>query len=212
MPGARFSRILIMPTSIKRFQANGKDNKYDGFGALGNGGSNANLHTPDWVDLGGGLGTAFADSVAFGNHYGCAIHDAGSLKCWGKNGYGQVGDGTTTDRNAPVAISLGTGRTAEAVAVHGAHTCAILDDDSVKCWGDDTWGDLGNGAGVTHSTSPPSTSVNFGTGRAAVALDIGMDHSCAIQLLQHVSATIKGHNACKHTCSLICRIPCLALV
>ena len=110
---------------------------YDNFGALGNGGTNFNEQTPHWVDLGTGL---TADSVAFGNHYGCAVLNDGSLKCWGRNDQGELGDGTTTDRNTPVAISLGTGRTAKAIAVHNAHTCAILDDDSVKCWGDDTWG------------------------------------------------------------------------
>ena len=122
----------------------------DNFGALGNGGTNLERTNPT---LGGPRTGLTADSVAFGNHYGCAVLNDGSLND-DRNDEGQLGDGTTTDRNTPVAISLGTGRTAKAIAVHNAHTCTILDDDSVRCWGDDTWGDLGNGVGVTHSTSP----------------------------------------------------------
>ena len=162
----------------------------DQWGAQGNGpSSNANLHSPSWVDLGTGL---TADSVAYGNHFGCAILNDGSLKCWGKNAYGQVGDGTTTNKHSPVAIGLGTGRTAEAVAVHNAHTCVILDDGSVKCWGEDAYGELGNGAGVTDSTSPPSTTVDLGTGRTAVALDVGADHTCAV--LDNGSLTCWGRD------------------
>ncbi|MGB2363243.1 MAG: RCC1 domain-containing protein, partial [Candidatus Poseidoniaceae archaeon] len=150
---------------------------YDNWGALGDGGPpNSNQHAPVWIDLGTGL---TAESVAYGNHYGCAVLNDGSLKCWGYNSNEQVGDGTTLDRHSPVAIGLGTGRTAEAVALHNAHTCAILDDGSVKCWGDDTYGELGNGAGVGDSASP-STTVDLGTGRTAVALDVGTDHTCAV--------------------------------
>ena len=162
---------------------------YDGYGALGNGGVNSNRHTPTWVDLGTGLTT---DSVTFGNHYGCAVLSDSSVKCWGKNTWGQVGDGTVADKSSPVSIGLGTGRTAEAVAVHNAHTCALLDDGSVKCWGDDSYGELGNGAGVTDSTSPPSTTVDLGTGRTAVALDVGSDHTCAV--LDNGSLTCWGRD------------------
>ncbi len=149
----------------------------DQWGAQGNGlASNSNLQSPSWVDLGAGL---TAESVAFGQHYGCAVLSDGSLKCWGKNDDGQIGDGTSADKHSPVAVSLGAGRTADAVAMGNAHTCALLDNGSVQCWGDDTWGDLGNGAGVTDRLSP-SEYVDFGAGRTAVALDVGTDHSCAV--------------------------------
>ncbi|DAC19080.1 MAG TPA: hypothetical protein HA276_00610, partial [Candidatus Poseidoniaceae archaeon] len=149
----------------------------DNWGAQGNGlASNSNLQSPSWVDLGAGL---TAESVAFGQHYGCAVLSDGSLKCWGKNDDGQIGDGTSEDKHSPVAVSLGAGRTADAVAMGNAHTCALLDNGSVQCWGDDTWGDLGNGAGVTDRLSP-SEYVDFGAGRTAVALDVGTDHSCAV--------------------------------
>ena len=128
------------------------------------------------MDLGTGL---TADSVAYGNHYGCAVLNDSSLKSGEKRLDKSVTE-PRCDKSSPVSIGLGTGRTAEAVAVHNAHTCALLDDGSVKCWGDDSYGELGNGAGVTDSTSPPSTTVDLGTGRTAVALDVGADHTCAV--------------------------------
>ena len=60
----------------------------------------------------------------------------------------RLGYGDTTQRNAPEAtavVNLGAGRTAKAVSAGSAHTCAILDDDTLKCWGYNNWGQLGYG-------------------------------------------------------------------
>ena len=95
--------------------------------------SNTDKNTPVSVSLGTGR-TAVA--VSAGRYHTCAILDDGSLKCWGYDYFGQLGDGgTNTDKNTPVSVSLGTGRTAVAVSAGGYHTCAILDDGSLKCWG-----------------------------------------------------------------------------
>ena len=101
----------------------------------------------------------------------------------GAGQYGQLGDGgSNTDTNAPssTAINLGTGRTAVAVAAGDHHTCAILDNGDLKCWGRDNYGQLGDGGSNTDTNAPSSTAINLGTGRTAVAVYAGSHHTCAI--------------------------------
>ena len=95
------------------------------------------LHPPPSTSARGRTAVA----VSAGGSHTCAILDNGDLKCWGMDNYGQLGDGgSNTNTNAPssTAINLGTGRTAVAVAAGDHHTCAILDNGDLKCWGWDT--------------------------------------------------------------------------
>ena len=122
----------------------------------------------------GGSGSSFAyanNKVANGADHSCAILDNGDLKCWGSDQYGQLGDGgTNTDTNAPssTAIDLGTGRTAVAISAGGQHTCAILDNGDLKCWGYDYYGQLGDGGTNTNTNAPSSTAIDLGTGRTCL--------------------------------------------
>jgi alpha-tubulin suppressor-like RCC1 family protein len=103
----------------------------------------------------------------------------GSAKCWGYNDALQLGNGTRTETNTPGApINLGTGRTATAITTGELHTCAILDDGTVKCWGSNFEGQLGNGN--TDNTGTPSNPLNLGIGRTATAITAGSRHTCAI--------------------------------
>ena len=126
-----------------------------------------------------------------------AILDDGSVSCWGDNDYGQIGDGTTTDRNTPTQTSsLGTDRTAVAISAGFRHTCAILDDGSVSCWGwnnngVDGGGQLGDGTTTDHST--PTQTSTLGTDRTAIAIAAGGDHTCAI--LDDGSVSCWGNNS-----------------
>ena len=133
------------------------------------------------IDLGTGR-TAVA--VSAGMHHTCAILDNGELKCWGRDNYGQLGDGggsTTITAPSSTAIDLGTGRTAVAVSARGDNTCAILDNGELKCWGGDNYGALGNGPTSTgNQQSPSSTPVDLGIGRTAVALDSSGMTTCVI--------------------------------
>ena len=156
---------------------------YDHRGALGDGGTtNTNTDAPSStaIDLGTGR-TAVA--VSAGHYHVCAILDNGDLKCWGNDLDGQLGDGgSNTDTNAPSsnAIDLGPGRTAVEVSAGSGVTCAILDNGDLKCWGDNWYGQVGNGGGRGDVTSPPSTAINLGTGRTAVAVSAGADFVCAL--------------------------------
>ena len=131
--------------------------------------------------------------VALGRDHTCAVLDNGAVKCWGANDYGQLGVGSTTTLgdgpgemgdNLP-AVNLGSGLTATAIAAGNQHTCALLNNGRVKCWGLGADGRLGYGDTVTrgdqlNETGDNLTYVALGTGRTAVALSAGRDHTCAI--------------------------------
>jgi alpha-tubulin suppressor-like RCC1 family protein len=111
-------------------------------GELGDGTTTRRL-TPVSV---AGLARGIAAIAAGGEAHGCALTTGGSVECWGYNGYGQVGDGTTTDRHAPVAVSgLATGVRAIAAGGFG-HSCAITSARKVVCWGRNTSGQVGDGS------------------------------------------------------------------
>ena len=142
------------------------------------------------VDLGTGR---IAVEISAGQSHTCAILDDGGVKCWGANSYGQLGLGDTQDRgdgsgemgDALPVVSLGTGRTAVAISAGNAHTCAILDDGTVKCWGRGTNGRLGQGATAHRGDGPGEMgdalqAVSPGTGRTATAVSAGGQHTCAL--------------------------------
>ena len=155
------------------------------------------------------LGTGrSARQIAAGLHHTCALLDDDSVKCWGSNGYGQLGQGHGSNvgdgedemgDNLP-PISLGTGRSARQIAAGGYHTCALLDDDSVKCWGSNGYGKLGHfsykgmpvgdGAGEIGDNLPP---ISLGTGRSARQIAAGGQHTCA--LLDDDSVKCWGSNS-----------------
>ncbi len=148
------------------------------------------------VDLGAGR-TAVA--ISAGARHACAILDDGSVRCWGWGVFGQLGYGNTHDvgdggftagvPNPSVAsagpVDLGSGRTAVAISAGVRHTCAILDDGSVRCWGSGVDGELGYGATTNAGDTPASVPaamgpVNLGPGRTAVAIAAGDTHTCAV--------------------------------
>src|SRR3569623_1101895 len=95
------------------------------------------------INLGAGR-TALQFAAGF--HHTCALLDTHQVKCWGANSYGQLGLGDTATRgdeagemgDALPVVNLGTGRTAISIAARGAHSCALLDNGKVKCWGEDS--------------------------------------------------------------------------
>ena len=119
---------------------------YNSEGELGDS-SNTNRTAP--VDV-TGLTSGVA-SIGSGSFHTCAVLESGAVKCWGYNGSGRLGDGTTTTRNNPVSVS---GLTSGIASVTGgdAHSCAVTSTNSVKCWGDNSQGALGDGTTTNRST------------------------------------------------------------
>jgi alpha-tubulin suppressor-like RCC1 family protein len=113
-------------------------------------------------------------SAGLGNHV-CARVSDGSARCWGANDVGQLGNGTTSpSSSSPVTVSGLT--TVAAVASGGFHSCALLTDNTVRCWGQNSDGQLGN-----NSTTPSSSPVVVTGLTDAVAISAGTFHTCALR-------------------------------
>jgi len=119
------------------------------FGQLGIGTISGPVLTPMNV-----LGMTDAVELVMGRYHVCARQADGDVFCWGRNEYGQIGDGTLAARNAPYPVPLP--RPAVHVAAGGYHSCALLDDDQVFCWGNNTSGQLGDGTRTTRTTPTSS--------------------------------------------------------
>src|SRR5437867_3937554 len=99
----------------------------------------------------GGAGGVTA--VDLGAFYSCALLQDGTVRCWGQNDLGQLGNGTTTSSSTPVAAAGITG--AAAVTAGGFHTCTRFPDGTVQCWGRNNAGQLGDPATTAFLSSTP---------------------------------------------------------
>jgi len=138
------------------------------FGQLGDGTTGSFRSTP--ADVSGLSSGGAAVSASGGDpdaSHTCAVTTAGGVKCWGKNLAGQLGDGTTIDRNTPVDVSTLVSGVA-GVSTGGQHTCARLTVGTVKCWGDNALGQLGDGTSIGQTT--PVEVVGFGPPPPAIVI------------------------------------------
>ena len=112
--------------------------------------------------------------ISAGGYHTCGIERTGEAKCWGKNQYGQLGDGTEVNSSLPVSIT-GLGNKVQAIDASLSHSCALMESGEVLCWGDGSNGNLGDG--TRNSSSKP---VLAGKSFLAGTISVGEEHSCAI--------------------------------
>jgi alpha-tubulin suppressor-like RCC1 family protein len=121
----------------------------NGAGQLGNG-SVTDSPVPVAV---AGLSSGVA-AVSAGWRSTCALTTSGGVLCWGSNEFGQLGNGTVKDSHVPVpVVGLSTGVSAVSVGI-GGHACAVTTQGGVVCWGDNTFGQLGDGTTGTSRPAP----------------------------------------------------------
>ena len=120
-------------------------------------------------------------AIAAGGGHTCALMTEGSVKCWGRNIGGQLGDSTTTDRSTPVDVT-GLSSGVAALAAGYLHTCAVTAESGVKCWGWNAHGQLG--AAVAERcvllVSCSSTPVDVGLESSAASISTGDSHTCVV--------------------------------
>ncbi len=118
--------------------------------------------------------------VSPGAYHTCALVVDGSVKCWGRNDLGQIGDATTSNRSFPApVVGLGSGVTA--VSTGSFHSCALFSNGGAKCWGSGASGALGDGSTVASATTPVTvTGFPAGAAGALFAISSGYEHTCGV--------------------------------
>uniref|UniRef100_UPI00037A2E94 RCC1 domain-containing protein n=1 Tax=Salinispora arenicola TaxID=168697 RepID=UPI00037A2E94 len=133
-------------------------------GQLGDG-TTTDSSTP--VAVGVPAGTTVT-AVAAGEFHSVAVTSAGTVLAWGFNDSGQLGDGSTTSSSTPVAVDVPAGTTVTAVAAGDRHSVAVTSAGTVLAWGDNFWGQLGDGS-TTNRSTPVAVDVPAGTTITAIA-------------------------------------------
>jgi alpha-tubulin suppressor-like RCC1 family protein len=148
-------------------------------GQLGTGNTNSS-DVPVAV-TGGALANKTITQIATGGGHTCALISDGTVTCWGNGADGQLGTGNTNNSNTPVAVTGGAleNKTITQIATGGAHTCALISDGTVTCWGWGTDGQLGTGN--TNSSDVPVAVTGGALANKTVAqIATGNGHTCAL--------------------------------
>lgn len=169
--------------------------KGDGGGEMGN--------ILPFIDYGTGIQST---QICGGENYNCSLFNNGGVKCWGRNNVGQLGIGNITSigdsavemGNNLAFVNLGTGRTTKKLSCGRYHICALLDNETLKCWGEASSGQLGNGSTADIGNAPGEMgdnlqAINVGTGRTVLDVSTGANHTCTV--LDDNSVKCWGRNA-----------------
>lgn len=140
-------------------------------GQLGNG-TTASSSVPVPV-----TGLRDVTGIAVGRLHSCAVLADGGVRCWGANDLGELGDGSTTGSTTPVAV-VGLPIAMTAVSAYAGSTCAVTERGRIRCWGDNSDGQLGTGTTDPALVASPATSVASRVTRIAA----GDTHACAVAL------------------------------
>jgi prepilin-type N-terminal cleavage/methylation domain-containing protein len=126
-------------------------------------------------------------SIDAGDSHTCAVLSTGEARCWGQNGSGQLGDGTTTQSTSPVTVRTSSGNAnplsgVASISAGGSHTCVVLSTGEARCWGSNASGRLGDG--TTMNSSSPVTvrtsSADANPLSGVASISAGGSHTCVV--------------------------------
>ena len=117
-------------------------------------------------------GVTTFQSVSAGGYHSCGVTTGQEAYCWGYNGYGALGDNTTTQRGTPVLVTGGLQFSSSSAGAY--HTCGVTSGGEVYCWGRNYWGQVGDG-GNTDTSVPVLVGVP-----SVQSIAVGRNHSCAL--------------------------------
>jgi alpha-tubulin suppressor-like RCC1 family protein len=121
------------------------------------------------------------ETITAGEYHSCGLSASGAAYCWGRNPYGQLGDGTTTSRNTPTPVAGALTFTQISAAsgnLESGHTCGVTSSGAAYCWGSNSKGQLGDGTKTSHLTPTPVTG-----GLAFRQISTGDRHTCGVTTL-----------------------------
>ena len=123
-----------------------------------------------------------ASPLAAGVFHSCALTSVGAAYCWGRNGEGRLGDGSTVEKHTPAPVSGAL--SFAALAADGGYTCGLTDVGAAYCWGANQHGQLGDGS-TTTSSVPVAVSggLNFvavDAGGMPAIKSVGFGHTCGL--------------------------------
>jgi alpha-tubulin suppressor-like RCC1 family protein len=170
--------VLLQSGKLRCF-GNGADGKL-GYGNVQDIGDNEPPSSAGNVDVGGPV-----LQVSAGPYHTCAVLKTGRVRCWGKNDHFQLGRSASAsvgDDESPASVAfVDVGGLAMQVAAGYAHTCALLDDGKVRCWGQNIGGALGYGnLDVIGDDESPASAGDVDVGGSVKQIVAGMLHTCAL--------------------------------
>ncbi len=119
--------------------------------------------------------TEAVNQMAIGKAHTCALTLAQDVYCWGANNYGQLGNNTSIDSMLPIKVNLGTDK-AMLISAGSGHTCAVLQNSTIKCWGRNDLYQLANAS--TTASLTPTLAVVTGVQFPIVQLNAAANNTC----------------------------------